>query len=106
MDTFTFMISVLLMMIAVQFNQNWLIFAIVALTILTMRDMTTTILLAVATFVLLYAKDYLLEYWPFVLFGLIILSVILGGKQKEEQAGYPDMFGGGEMGGMGFGGGI
>lgn len=106
MDTFTFMISVLLMMIAVQFNQNWLIFAIVALTILTMRDMTTTILLVVAMFVLLYAKDYLLEYWPFVLFGLIILSLILGGKQKEEQSGYQDMFGGGEMGGMGFGGGF
>ncbi len=107
MDTFTFMISVLLMMIAVQFNQNWLIFAIVALTVLTMRDFTTTFLLAIATLVLLFGKEYLLEYWPFVLFGLIILSVVLGGKQKEEPAGgYQDMFGGGDMGGIGFGGGL
>ncbi len=106
MDTFTFMISVLLMMMAVQFDQNWLIFAIVALTILTMRDLTTTIMLIIATFVLLVGKDLLVDYWPFVLFGLIILSVVLGGKKKEEQPAYPDMFGGGDMGGIGLGGGF
>ncbi len=104
MDTFTFMISILLMMIAVQFNQNWLIFAIVALTILSTRDLGTTVLLIIATLVLLIGKDYLMEYWPVVLFGLIILSVVISGKQKQEPAQYPDMFGGGDMGGIGFGG--
>jgi hypothetical protein len=103
MDTFTFMIAILFMMIAVQFNQNWLIFAIVALMILTMRDVATTILLLIATAVLLFGRNYLMEYWPFVLFGLIILSVVLGGKQKQEQQ-MPDMFGQGDAGGMGFGG--
>jgi len=106
MDTFTFMISVLLMMVAVQFDQNWLIFAIVALTILSVRDFVTTVLLIVATLVLLLGKAYLMEYWPFVLFGLIILSIVLGSKKAPEPAGYPDMFGGGEMGGVGFGGGF
>jgi hypothetical protein len=103
MDTFTFMIAILFMMIAVQFNQNWLIFAIVALMILTMRDVAATVLLLIATAVLLFGRDYLTEYWPFVLFGLIILSVVLGGKPKEEQQ-MPDMFGQEGMGGMGFGG--
>ena len=103
MDTFTFMIAILFMMIAVQFNQNWLIFAIVALMILTMRDIGATVLLLIATAVLLFGRNYLMEYWPFVLFGLIILSVVLSGKQKQEQQ-MPDMFGQGDMGGIGFGG--
>ncbi len=105
MDTFTFMIAVLLMMIAVQFNQNWLVFAIVALMVLSMRSVSTTILLVLATVALFFFKPYLMDYWPFVLFGLIILSVVLTGQQKEEQQGYGDMFAGGDMGGIGFGGG-
>ena len=102
MDTFTFMIAIIFMMMAVQFNQYWLIFAIVALMILSMRDLTATVLLIIATVILLFGKEYLTDYWPFVLFGLIILSLIIGGKQKDEQP--PDMFGGGDMGGIGFGG--
>ena len=102
MDTFTFMIAVIFMMMAVQFNQYWLIFAIVALMILSMRDLTATILLIIATVILLFGKELLADYWPFVLFGLIILSLIIGGKQQESQQ--PDMFGGGDMGGIGFGG--
>ncbi len=101
MDTFTFMIAIIFMMMAVQFNQFWLIFAIVALMILSMRDLTATILLIIATVILLFGKAYLADYWPFVLFGLIILSLIIGGKQQEAQQ--PDMFGG-DMGGIGFGG--
>lgn len=103
MDTFTFTIAILFMMISVQFNQSWLIFAIVALMILTMRDLAATVMLLIATAVLLFGKDYLMDYWLFVLFGLIILSVVLGGKQKQEQQA-PDMFGQGDMGGIGFGG--
>lgn len=105
MDTFTFMIAVLLMMIAVQFNQHWMMFAIVALIILSKRSLSTTILLLVASFVLLAGQAYIADYWPFVLFGLIILSVVLAGRQKQEPAGYGDMFAGGGMGGIGFGGG-
>jgi len=101
MDTFTFMIAIIFMMMAVQFNQYWLIFAIVALMILSMRDVTATILLIIATVILLFGREYLADYWPFVLFGLIILSLIIGGKQPEAQQ--PDMFGG-DMGGIGFGG--
>jgi len=108
METFTFMIAILIMMMAVQFDQQWLIFAVVALMILSTRELTTTILLIIATVVLLFGKAYLATYWPFILFGLIIVSLIIGGKQKQEPAGggYGDMFGGGDMGGIGFGGGF
>jgi len=106
MDTFTFAVAVLLMMIAVQYNQLWMMFAIVALMILSMRSFSTTVMLIAAMFILLFGKEYLAEYWPYVLFGLIMLSLIIGGQQKQEPAGYSDMFGGGEMGGMGLGGGF
>lgn len=104
MDTFTFMVAILLMMIAVQYNQNWMMFAIVALMILSMRSASTTIMLIIATIVLTFGKEYIADYWPFVLFGLIILSLIIGGQKQQEPAGYPDMFGGGDMGGIGMGG--
>ncbi len=98
MDTFTFMVAVLLMMIAVQFNQNWMVFAIVAVMVLTMRSVSTTVLLVVSTVVLFLAKAYLKEYWPFVLFGLIILGLLIGkGKKGGEAPGAmpADMYGGG-----------
>ncbi len=108
MDTFTFAISIVLMMLAIQFEQNWLIFAIVALLVLTMRSIGTTVLLIISTIVLFVARDYLKEYWPFVLFGLIILAVLIGaiGKKGEaEQAPMPmDLYGGGGFDAGGFGG--
>ena len=105
MDTFTFAISIVLMMLAIQFEQNWLIFAIVALMVLTMRSISTTMLLIVSTVVLYVTRDYLKEYWPFVLFGLIILAALIGafGKKEAEQAPM-DMYGGG--GGFDMGGGL
>jgi hypothetical protein len=107
MDTFTLMIAILLMMIAVQYNQNWLIAAIVLLMILTMRSAGTTVILLIATAVLFVGKPYLEQYWPFLLFGLIILSVLIsgtGGKPEQQPEMYSaDMFGG--MGGLGGGGG-
>ncbi|MDP2973617.1 MAG: hypothetical protein Q8N60_01065 [Candidatus Diapherotrites archaeon] len=101
MDTFTFAISIVLMMLAIQFEQNWLIFAIVALMVLTMRSISTTLLLIVSTVVLYVTRDYLKEYWPFVLFGLIILAALIGAfvKKYAEQAPM-DMYGGGFGGGF------
>ncbi|MBN2067183.1 MAG: hypothetical protein JW744_01820 [Candidatus Diapherotrites archaeon] len=103
MDTFTYMVAVLLMMLAIQFNQNWLVFAIVALMILTMRSLGTTVLLLVSTAVLFLAREYLKEYWPFVLFGLIILSLIIGrGGGSQPEAMPMDLYGGGlDAGGFG-----
>lgn len=102
MDTFTFAISLVLMMLAIQFNQNWLIFAIVTLMVLTMRSVGTTVLLIISTIVLFVARDYLKEYWPFVLFGLIILAVLIGaiGKKGEAEQAPMDMYGGGFGGGF------
>ncbi|HLD58561.1 MAG TPA: hypothetical protein VI977_02885 [archaeon] len=104
MDTFTFMIAVVLMMLAIQFQQNWMVLAIVTVLVLTTRSVKATIVLGIAAFVLYFAADSLKEIWPLVLFGLVILSIILGvGKKEQEQM--PMDMGMGMDGGMGgFGG--
>ncbi len=99
MDSFTFMIALVLMMLAVQFNENWLAFAVVAVTILTMRSVSATIILVVAMAALYMFRSSLEPYWPFVFFGLVIFALIFGVKQGgggEQQPEYysPDMYSG------------
>jgi len=95
MDTFTFLVAILLMIIALQYGQNWIVFAILAITILSTRSVATTIALIVAVFVLyIFAgSGDLNTYWPFLVFGLIILSLVLGLGKKPAQPEYysPDM---------------
>lgn len=101
MDTFTFAMSVVLMMIALQFNQNWLVFGVISLMILTMRSFSGTIIM-IATGVVLYLfKESLHAYWPFLLFGLIILALAFGGGGKEEAEYYPPDPYAGMLGGYG-----
>lgn len=110
MDLFNLMITLILMMLALQFSENWLAIAIVLITILTMRDLKATIVLLVAAGVLYFAKGSLDPYWPFIFFGLIIFALLMGaggGGQQEQQPEYysPDMYSG-LMGGGGGGGGF
>lgn len=103
MDTFTFAVAIILMMIALQSHENWLVFGILALMILTMRSLGGTIVMIVAAIVLYAFSGSLGEYWPFVLFGLITIALVFGGKQKEEGQEYfpQDPYGGMLGGGMG-----
>ncbi len=114
MDTFTFLIALMLMMLAFQFGENWLVFAIIAIMILSMRSLSTTVLLLVSAAVLYFFTKMgdLNAYWPVIVFGLIIVALVLGLKEKEQQPefyapdmGYGDMMGGmgGGLGGMGGG---
>jgi len=87
----------MLMMLAVQFAELWLAFAIIALVVLTTRSIPTTIILSIAMVVLYVFKGSLEPYWPFVFFGLIIVGLLLGiGKGGGQQPEYysPDMYSG------------
>ena len=96
MDTFNFMVALLLMMIAVQFNQNWLAFAILGIMVFTTRSISATVVLGIAMVVLYMFKDSLQEYWAYIFFGLIILALILGAGAKGGQPEYysPDAYSG------------
>ena len=91
MDTFTFMIAVVMMMLAIQFEQNWLVLGIAVVLALTTKDIKATILLAISGGVLYMFAGQMKELWPFVIFGLVILSIILGIGKKEQASPYGDM---------------
>ena len=102
MDTLTFAIAIILMMIALEFHENWLVLGIAALMILSMRSLSWGIIMVSAVIALYVFSDSLDAYWPFVLFGLIILSLVFGGKGKQETEYYPqDPYGGMLGGGLG-----
>lgn len=90
MDTFTFLIAILLIILALQYGQNWIVLGILAIMILSTRSITTTVALIIAVSVLyIFAgTDSLNTYWPFLVFGLIILSLVLGLGKKPAQPEY------------------
>lgn len=101
MDTFTFLISVVVMMLAVQYNMGWLIFGIAIIMILSMRSVTAIILMLVAVGTIYFLQGDIKDFAPFIMFGLLVFSLILEKKNKPDQA---DMYGA-DMGGLGgFGG--
>ncbi len=101
MDTFSLITGILMMMIAFQFDQNWIVFGIVAVMILTSRDFGTLIIMIVALIALYIGKISVADYWPVIMFGLIILALFLGAGQKPQQPElYPPDPYGGLLGGM------
>ena len=94
MDTFTFMIAIVLMMLAIQFQQNWLVIGIAAVLIITTKSLPVTMLLILAGGILYFFSASMQQYWPLILFGLVILSILFGvGKSKGAQGMYPQDMG-------------
>jgi len=101
MDTFSLIMAILMMMIAFQFDHVWIVFGIVALMILSSRDFETLILMLTALAALYIGKASVADYWPVIMFGLIILALVLGiGKNKQQPELYPPDPYGGLLGGM------
>ncbi len=101
MDTFTFMVSVLLMFLAIQYGQTWIVFGIVAIMILSMRSISTTILLIISAGAMYWIKSAGLDdYMMYAVIALIAISLVFGFKTKSSE---PDMYGG-LGGGGGYGG--
>ncbi len=97
----------ILMLMAIQFKQDWLVLGILVISVLTSKDMPTVLMFIIGTVVLYFfvgSGDINGEMWLPIIFGLIILSVILGGKQEapaqDPLAGLGGMGGFGGMEGM------
>lgn len=110
MDTFNFLVSILIMMIAIQAGETWIVLAVLIISILTSKEASTVVAFIIATIVLyiVVGTGEVNSLWPIAIFGLIIVAIILGSKPAPEQGGYDalggggggmDMFGGGGMGG-------
>ncbi|MFH1696738.1 MAG: hypothetical protein ABH854_02410 [Candidatus Diapherotrites archaeon] len=98
METFNFLIAILMMMIALQYQQNWIVIAVVALMAFTEKSVKTALVLIIAAIVMYYVMgpDGISSMWPVAVFGLIALSLIAGIGAKEK----PEMYGGGGYGGL------
>lgn len=103
MDTFTFLVALMLIMLAMQYNQTWMILGVVAILILAIRSWTTIILLVLTLVILYFLRGAdMVDYWPIVVFGMVIVALVLGIKAEPKE---PEMYGGDMMGGLeGYGG--
>ncbi len=97
MDTFTFLVAIVVMMLAVQYNMGWLIFGIAIILILSMRSLTAIILMIVAVATIYLLQGDIKEFAPYIMFGLVLFSLLIETKKQPEQ---PDMYGA-DLGGMG-----
>lgn len=99
MDKFTFLIAIVLIAMAFQFGETWLVFGIAGLLIIASRDLKAIVLMIVAVAALYWLQGIgMREYWLAVVIGLVALSFLLGvgGEEKEQP---PPL-----MGDFGFGG--
>jgi hypothetical protein len=109
MDSFNLLIGILLVFIAFQLQQTWIVFLIVAILIITMHSvMGSIILIAVSGLLYLFAASGSLKEYSLPIIAVLIVVALLSGlkKQPEQQ----DLFGGGMdpyagLGGGGFEGG-
>ncbi len=86
MDTLNFIVGVVLIMLAASYDQFWLGVAIGVLMVLTMRSLSTFVLVAL-TLIVVYAFGSQIEDMAvYILFGLIILSLALGQDKKPADA--------------------
>lgn len=103
MDSFNYLVTVILMMIGMQFGESWIAFAILLISILSSKDLPTILLLVFTGGILYYLKiANLYDYWLIVLIVLVGISFLFGTKQGGGQPDYyaPDPFGGLMGGGM------
>src|SRR3989344_3534744 len=103
MDTFNFLVSVLIMLIALQSGEQWIVLAVLAISIFTAKELSTAIAFIIAAVVLylMVASGDSGDLWPLVIFGLLVMALIIGSKHQEQPAydplgvaGFGDPFGG------------
>ncbi|MDO8634439.1 MAG: hypothetical protein Q7K34_04075 [archaeon] len=106
MDLMNFILAIILIVIALQYGQTWIVFALIILSILTFKSFKTSLALVFSALIVYFvfsAADPL-ENFPLMLLALLVIALILGvGNKPEEQAaspfgaGYGDPFGGGAV---------
>jgi hypothetical protein len=104
LDTFNFLIAVVLIILAASYGATWLVIGIVVIMALTMRSLSSSILLVITVAVIYFLRGDISNYAPFILFGLVVLALALGAIEKPQQQGGglpPELFGMGGYGGMG-----
>lgn len=100
MDVFTLFLTLVIMMVAFNAGQNWIVFGTLILSIIATRSLPAMLLLSIGTFLLFISKDIMGDSWPLAVFGLLILAFLMGMKGEGQQPEYyspagSDLLGGG-----------
>lgn len=112
MDSFNFLVSIILIFLALQYQQAWIVFAILILSVLTIKSFKAVIGLVAAAIILYVLIGYgeVQAYFPLVILGIVVIGLILGiGKGDSGSESYPGGYssllggGGGDYGGGGLG---
>jgi hypothetical protein len=104
MDTLTLAIAIVLMMLFLQFNQNWLVFGVLIISVLSSRSFSTTIVIILTAIVIYLTRDVTKELWPLLMVGLVTIALLLSLRKPEKPEYYaPDMGLGGLFGQEGMG---
>lgn len=107
MDLMNFILAIILIVIALQYGQAWIVFALIILSILTFKSFKTALALVFSALIVyfVFSASDSLENFPLMLLALLVVALILGiGNKPEEQpaspfgmGGYGDPFGGGAV---------
>ncbi|MFH1752512.1 MAG: hypothetical protein ABH821_06280, partial [archaeon] len=92
MESINFLIAVFVIIMALQYSQNWIVIGVIALMLIINRSLPTFFFLIAVTIGLYIAKQIgLLSNWPVVIFILIVLALIVSIKPKAKSS-YSDLF--------------
>ena len=102
MDLVNYLISMVILGIAIQFGELWIVLGATTILILASKDIKASFLYIVTVGVLYFINSLEMnEYWLFAILGLIVLGYLLGlGNDAAPADPYAGLLGG-DMGGMG-----
>lgn len=88
MDTFTFLIALMMLAFSIQFNQIWIGLGIMIILMVTSRSfMKTLLILAASIGMVLIRGPSFNDYLPFMIFGLIVVALAMGVTEKPQEGG-------------------
>ena len=107
MDLLTYLISIIVLAMAIQFGELWMVFGATMILIIASREMKVSALLIISVGVLYGINTIgMKEYWMIAALALIALGYFLGvGKEAPASDPYAALLGGGGGEG-GYGGGL
>ncbi|MCX8190459.1 MAG: hypothetical protein N3F05_04510 [Candidatus Diapherotrites archaeon] len=91
MDTLMIAVSIVLMMLFMQYGQLWIVFGIFMVMILTSRSFSTTAVILLALVLTYMARDMLKDLWLVIAICLIVLALVLSFKKESRTELSPDI---------------
>ncbi len=98
MDLVNYILSLMLIAIAFQFGQLWIVFGATLILIVASKDIKVSILFIISLIVLYFINSVgMKEFWLIAMIGLVLLGYLfgLGNEPQQAQDPYASLLGGG-----------